>query len=132
MPTEFRRLVFHGDEHLDALAVVPGRPEDPLPAGRIVGYEVVSKPEVTVRVEIEPEEQDDPTASQGAGRLSVTLEPAFVAAALIRFCIRRGIPMSRRAEKSLELEGDCLALSLTLDAPEAEIATREPIWLEIE
>ena len=131
MPIEFRRLVFHGDELLDALAVVPGRSEDPLPAGRIVGYKVVSKPEVTVRVEIEPEDRDDPATGDG-GRLSVTLEPAFVAAALIRLCIRRGIPMSRRAEKSLGLEGDNLALILTLDAPEAEIAATEPVWLEIE
>ncbi len=132
MPTEFRRLVFHGDELLDALAVVPWRSENPLPAGRIVGYEVVSKPEVTVRVEIEPEDRDDPAAGDGGGRLWVTLEPAFVAAALIRFCIRRGIPMSRRAEKSLGLEGDSLVLNLTLDAPKAEIEVTEPIWLEIE
>ena len=132
MPTEFRRLVFHGDELLDALAVVPWRSEDSLPAGRIVGYKVVSKPEVTVRVEIEPQGRDDPAAGNGGGRLSLTLEPAFVAAALIRFCIRRGIPMSRRAEKSLGLEGGNLVLNLTLDAPEAEIEATEPIWLEIE
>lgn len=132
MPTEFRRLVFQGDELLDALAVVPWRPDNQMPVGRIVGCQVVSKPEVTVRVEIEAEDQDDPAASEGGGRHSVTLEPAFVAAALIRFCIRRGIPMARRAEKSLEIEGDSLALNLTLDAPEAEIAATEPAWLDIE
>jgi hypothetical protein len=124
MPSEIRRLIFHADELADALSMEAGRKNTSLPGGRISSCEVVSRPEVTLRIEVETEDRND-----DAGPLSVTLEPALVAAVLIRFCMRRAIPLSRRAEKSLQIIDGHLVLSLTLEAPGMKIAESEAAWV---
>jgi hypothetical protein len=125
MPTEFGRLVFRGEELLDALGHELKQTKGQLATARIVGHAVICEPELTVRVEIEVGAADEPYRIDGERRMSVTLEPAFVASALIRYCIREGIPMARRAEKSLQLVGDNLALSLSLGAPKRDLAELE-------
>ena len=125
MPSEFRRLVFRGDELLDALGHELKQTKGQLAAARIVGHAVICEPELTVRVEIEVGGEDEPYRIDGEKRMSVTLEPAFVAAAMIRYGIREGIPMARRAEKSLQVVGDNLALTLSLGAPKQEVAATE-------
>ncbi len=130
MPTEFRRLVFRDDELLAALGHELRQTGGKFPSGRIVRHEVMRGPELTVRLEIEVEGAGEPCRVDGGTSISVTLEPAFIAAALIRFCIREGIPMARRAEKSLQVVGDNLALNLSLDAPKKAVSDAELEWRE--
>lgn len=119
LPSEFRRLVFTTKELVEAITAHGTRLGRPLPAGNLARCEVVSEPEVSVRLEIENTLEADPAGTGSGKRHEITLEPAFVVAALLRFCMDRRIPVARMASKALEPAGERLALVLTLGTPQA-------------
>lgn len=69
-----------------------------------------------------------------AKRYRVALKASFIGAALMKWCLDRGIPMSRVAEKALEVIGNNLSIAMTInkrsdglsEVPEQRFYMREP------
>ena len=84
------------------------------------GCEIFSDPEIGIRLEIEHRDEGKPGKNDVAKHHTITLEPAFIGAALVRYCIDLKIPLPRTAGKSLQVIGDRLALNLTIKASETD------------
>ena len=118
MPTEFRRIVFNNLELHEALRGHPD-PKAQLPGGRLL----------TIRFEDEGRNQlaiefHDPLRGQPPE--TVTLATPFVAAALLRYCIAKRIPVQRSAQKSLSISGDNIALDLRSPSKAVTVPATEP------
>lgn len=114
MPTEMRKIVFSKNELLDAFNERPKRKSDSLlPDGSIEDVYVYQKfgggVKVLIDVRISGEEH--------IKRFS--LDPAAISDVLLNYCNARQIPISKQAEKYLEVIGDNLALSQKIRAQEA-------------
>ena len=104
MPTEFRRIVFSHSELREAFASYRNEGQVVLPAGplRSVRFADESRNRLCLGVH-------DPQSDKV---VDVELGAAFAAAALLRYCIARRIPIQRSAQKALALAGESLALDL--------------------
>jgi hypothetical protein len=123
MPTEFRRIVFSNMELREALISHRNEEKVVLPTGalRTVRFVDESRDRLAVGVH-------DPSTDQVT---NVEVATPFVAAALLRYCIARRIPIQRSAQKSLTLAGENVALDLrsvpkTTEAKASEAKTAEP------
>jgi hypothetical protein len=97
MPKEVRQITFNGAEIANAITDYHRRRNLPMPSGNIVRVRVTADPEISATLRI----QDD------ANRMNtVEVSAATLAAALILFCINRGIPLPAEAEKRLQRIGD--------------------------
>lgn len=126
MPTEMRKIVFSKSELLDAFNERPRRKSDSsLPDGSIEDVHVYQKfgggVKVLIDVRISGEEH--------IKRFS--LDPAAISDVLLNYCNARRIPISKQADKYLEVIGDNIALSQKIRAQEAfEENESEPPPLE--
>ena len=106
MPSEIRNIVFSDDELLEAIRQYNARANKKLPQGQFVRCRPTGGDVVGAVVEI-----DD---AMGDGTKRVTLDQSYIVAVLINACLRSGIPLPRRARKSLQTVGPGVALHLSL------------------
>jgi hypothetical protein len=109
MPTELRKIVFSNSELIDAIEGFARHTKKSMPAGKVVGCRVDGKDRITIALSVHH-------PAEGS-KHTVTFDHASIAAALIRFCMEKKIPMPRTAEKSVERSGDGVALTLKIGGP---------------
>src|ERR1043166_2502669 len=115
MPTEFRRIVFSNAEFHEAIITYPGEGKTALGTGsvRSARFADENRDRLIVvmhdRPSVEPQER--------------TLPTPFVAAALLRYCIAKRIPIQRSAQKSITVSGDNIALDLRSASKTVEVPT---------
>ena len=107
MPSEFRRVTFTNNELIEAIHDHNQVSRDKLPAGMIVSCKPVSEPDVAVRLDLVDQ-------ASGETRLAY-LSPEVVAAVLLRYCMKRRIPMPRKAAKPIEIHGDEISLKIEIE-----------------
>jgi hypothetical protein len=108
MLKEIRNIIFAQNELEEAVKLFHTTVKAILPPGRIISFQIIASkvPELQVNV-VAPKE----------GVVSdVTIASAYVAAAMLHFCIQNGILVPRQAKKQIELINGSLALTLTLDS----------------
>jgi hypothetical protein len=115
MPTELRRIVFSKTGLREALA---GTSNVELPAGKLQAVRFDDDDRNRLAIEF-----TDPAADQTHKCLVLTTP--FVAAALLRYCIAKRIPVQRSAQKALSMYGDNLALDLRSTSQAVEMSTLE-------
>ncbi|MES2626020.1 MAG: hypothetical protein V4628_12130 [Pseudomonadota bacterium] len=106
MLKEIRNIIFTQNEIEEAVKLFHGTVQAILPAGRIISFETAGNNEPTLKVNVVAPKEGEVS--------SVTIVPAHVAAAMLHFCIKNGIPVPRKAKKKIGLIDGNLALTLTL------------------
>ena len=122
MPTEIRRLVFSNDELIEALHAYSKTSNEKIPDGKVRTCTVVDDRKTAVTLEIENRFTQEV--------YQVNLRHEFVGAALLGFCFDTGIPVPRDSEKSLQVSGDNIALTIVRKAgsrPLVEIVKSGPL-----
>src|SRR5579864_5980706 len=102
MPNESRVISFSNAEAIDALIDYCVAAKRDMPAGGIKRLVFSNDTEIKV------------TADFNGGAPSISFFQNEVAAALIYYCNKKGIPVARRAVKSLQVAQDTIALHLAL------------------
>ncbi len=104
---ELRRIVFSQDELRQALhgQRIDGRVV--LPVGAIQSASFLEGSDANVMLRIYDEQSDK--------HHEIVLPNAFVAAALMGFCIQSKVPLPRSARKSIAIAGQNIALDLRTD-----------------
>lgn len=102
MVEEVRNLLFTPDEVRAALTVMMRMQGEKFPGDRMPRITYTPKDELCL-VELS-------YSRPGGHNLVFKFAESQVAAALIMFCRREGIPMPQRASKELQLRGDALSL----------------------
>lgn len=102
MPTESRILGFNRDEVLAVLKEYCSGSGRDLPEYKVDGLVMEQGHGAGVKVKL-----------NGSGS-SIEFSESEIAAAIIMYCIKRGIPMARHAMKSLEVAHDTLFLHLRM------------------
>jgi len=102
MPNESRVISFSNAEAIDALVEYCAATKRELPKGGVNRLVFSNDTEVKV------------TAEFSGGTPSISFFQNEVAAALIFYCNKKGIPVARRAVKSLQVAQDTIALHLAL------------------
>ena len=115
MPSEFRQVRFTNKELIEALCEYNDAAQTKLPGGNIVSCTPVTEATVAVRLELSDQESGETQV--------VSLAPELVAAALLRYCNRQGIPMPKNAGKSIQVHGDEISLNVHI---EGRTKRREP------
>jgi len=108
MVTEFRQIVFSSRDLSEAISHFYRQKRPDLGGASIRNIRIARETPspITVSMDIESDGRTE----------SVTLESAFLAAAMLRHCFKLGIPISRHSRKNIELVGDNLALKLFINA----------------
>lgn len=107
MPREMRMLVFSEDELRTALVDEWVRTARPMPRMRVESVELDARDKAAI---LHFRTQDGDVARQRY------VAPTEVAAALIRYCLQRSIPLPRYARKHLKIENGALALVFNTDS----------------
>ena len=102
MPVETRAISFSNAEVIEALTDFCAKTERALPTGGDKRLKFSNECEVKVSVEV------------GQPATSTHFYENEVAVALIRLCNKKGIPVARRAAKTLRIEQDAVALRLSI------------------
>jgi len=102
MPTEIRILGFTKNEVFEALRDFCSNTGRRLPAGGADGLELTQDTEIRI------------TLNSPGSESAMNFTENEVGAALVMFCIRKRIPIARRATKSLELADQTLSLHLRM------------------
>jgi hypothetical protein len=102
MPSESRTLTFSNAEVIEALELFSEQAQRPLPEGGV--KRLVFSNEREVKATVEPNSGDTP----------MHFYEHEIAAALILYCNKHGIPVARRAIKSLQVAQDAVVLQLAL------------------
>jgi hypothetical protein len=102
MPTESRILTFSNPEAIDALQEYCGATKRELPKTGIKRLTFANETEIRV------------TAEFDGGPQPLHFYENEVAVALIMLCTKRGIPVARRAVKSLQIAQDSISLHLSM------------------
>jgi hypothetical protein len=109
-----RKIVFSKSELLDAFNERPARRSDTsLPEGSVEDVHVYQKFGGGVKVLIDVRDSGEERIKR------FSLDPAVISDILLNYCNARGIPISKQAEKYLEVIGDNIALSQKIRAQEA-------------
>ena len=109
MPSETRSIVFSYDELLEALREFSEFSAKHISFKRIGECKVAGKGGVAVTATLR--------AKSGEAPAEIPISTSDVGAALLRYCFSHRVPIPRRAEKSLRIVGDNVALVLTLNSP---------------
>jgi hypothetical protein len=113
MPTEFRRIVFSNAEFQEAIVTYPGEGKTALGTGSVRSVRFADEKRERLVVGMHDALNADPQER--------TLATPFVAAALLRYCITKHIPIQRSAQKSLTVSGDNIALDLRSASKAVEV-----------
>ena len=104
MPTETRRICFSNAEVADAIEHFAKATKFPMPPGKIAECKIDAHGPLMAALTVRH-------MAEGSSRIA-RFDKNTIAAALIRFCIEKKIPIPRSAEKSVEAQGDGVALIL--------------------
>lgn len=104
MPLEHRTLTFDSVELAEALTGHSAVTRKPFPAGIVVSVELEQDPKTVIKVTV----QDYHIAR----KVSVSMEPEQMAAALIHYCRVKKVPLPRRSRKSLHVEDGRVLLKI--------------------
>ena len=102
MPTEIRTITFANAEIKEALArycVKTGRANNPSAMSELA---------------LSNDGELSATFRPARGTSAITFKESEIAAAVLLYCRERGIPIARRATKSLQLAKDTVLLQLTM------------------
>jgi len=105
VPSETRNIVFSQNELLEAIGRYVKHVRHPMPAGKITRCHIEPDGNVSVIVDHN---------ADGSNHV-VEFSHAMVAAALIRFCIEKSIPIPRKSEKTVHGEADGMALNFRIE-----------------
>jgi hypothetical protein len=104
MPTESRVISFSNTEAVEAIVDYCEKTNRSVPAGGVKGLTFSNDKEI--KVTVQPHGQAPPFG----------LSEHELAAALILFCNKKGIPVARRALKSLQVGLDTVSLHLAISS----------------
>jgi len=104
MPTEMRRIVFTNEELLNAINFINSRDVPKLLDGKILSSSVDTEKKLDIIIEFSSYNRDETR--------QVAIPIPILGAALVNYCIKSSIPMSKRAGKSIKIFGDNVALEL--------------------
>jgi hypothetical protein len=104
MPNECRQIEFDRGELLEALTSYLGKPAEPSHPSVKADVRVTDKPRPSVNYVLLDEFERETRASE--------IEPAAIAAALIKYCIAHKIPIPRKFAKSIQIRGGSVVLML--------------------
>jgi len=105
VPAESRTITFTGPEVMEALVDYCRRMKRPVPTGTITPVILAGRKESRI-------------AFEGGGKPArVTFYEAELAAALIAYCKKRRIPVSRGSDKRLQFTPDTVMLHLRQGGP---------------
>jgi len=102
LPTETRAVSFTNAEVIEALEEYCERTKRPLPAGGIKSLSFTNEKEIEV------------TMTPNGSAPPIHFGENEIAVALIVFCNKKGIPIARRALKSLQVVQDSVSLHLAI------------------
>ncbi len=106
MLKEIRNIIFAQNELEEAVRLFHGTVQPILPPGRIISFETAGNMEPILKVNV---------VAPAQGEVStVAIGSAHLAAAMLHFCIKSGIPVPRKAKKQIAVVEGNLALTLTL------------------
>ncbi len=105
MPTETRHISFRPHEIVAAVSDFHLRRRLPIPKGKVMGISFTDPPDIGATLSILPDNAHD--------TVDFTLNGETLAAALVFYCINRGIPLPALARKQLQRNGDEIALVIT-------------------
>ena len=120
---ELRRIVFSQDELRQALHAQRMDGKVVLPIGIIQSASFLEGSDANVMLHIYDEQHDQ--------RHEIVLPNAFVAAALMGFCIQRKVPLPRNARKSIAIAGQNIALEFIYGGPHTLLG-RVPVVAKID
>ena len=126
MATELRRIIFSNEEVIEAIKRYNDVARKKLPDGAIVSCHLNDADGLIMTLEMYD--------YMVAKRYRIALKASFIGAALMKWCLDNGIPMSRVAEKTLEVVGNNLSIAMTInkrsddltEVPEERFYMREP------
>ena len=104
MPTETRRISFSNAEVAEAIEHFAKATKFPMPAGKIVECKIDAHGALAATLTVQH-------VAEGTNR-TARFDKNTIAAALIRFCIEKKIPIPKSAEKFVEAHGDGVVLVL--------------------
>jgi hypothetical protein len=105
MPTEMRRIVFSNEELLNAINFINSRDIPKLQDGIILSSSVDAETRENIIIVFSSFNRDETR--------NVSIAIPTLGAALINYCIKNNIPMSKKAGKSIKIIGDNVSLELT-------------------
>jgi hypothetical protein len=105
--TELRRIVFSNEEVIEAIKRYNDVARKKLPDGAIVSCSLSDAEGLIMTLEM-----FDYTIAK---RYRIALKASFIGAALMKWCLDHKIPMSRVAEKTLEVVGNNLSIAMTIN-----------------
>ena len=108
MSSETRRITFSNEELIQAIAKQRRDEKQGLPESRIRGVKIEKGAETKILIVL--------AAAEGTGTETIEIRLAEIAAALIKFCGRKRIPLPKRANKSIGVENGQVSLMLHLSA----------------
>ena len=120
MPSEVRRLTFSEREIIDALEAHTGYGVGTLTGLLTIGVDEQGLPQVIAR----PKTVEDSSAGE------TKLDAALVGAALVKYCLDRGIPIPRNASRSLGIHNEKLALFIRVQEEIQEFEIGLPDFFE--
>lgn len=105
--TELRRIIFSNADVIEAIKSYSKAVKERLPDVAIVSCRIDGAGGKNPTFEIR---QQTTTKHH-----HVTLKRSFIGAALVKWCLQNDIPMSRSADKQLEVVGDNLSIAMTIN-----------------
>ncbi len=102
MPSEHRQIVFARNELDAAIAAYRESHDDSIPEGRITECSIDAHTRIAVMVGFLEDGEDAPKVAE--------ISASTVAAALISYCMEKGIPIPRQSHKTVQQLGDNIAL----------------------
>jgi len=106
MPTETRRIHFSNAEVADAIENFAKATKYPMPPGKIAECKIDAHAGLAAILTVHH-------VAEGSTR-TARFDNNAIAAALIRFCIEKKIPIPKSAEKSVEAQGNGVVLILRI------------------
>ena len=113
MVTEFRQIVFSTHDLTAAITEFYLQKRSDVHGGSINNIRIARESPSAIKLTLEIASDDNTE--------TVTIETAFVAAAMLKYCFKLGIPVSRGAQKNIEMVGDNLALNLSINARKTSV-----------
>ncbi len=105
MPSEIRLITFTKPEIVAAISDFHLRRKLPIPKGAVLSVDIATTPDIEVTLQIRPDGEHDPVA--------FPVNALTLAAALVFFCINRGIPLPAQSTKHLTMRGEEVTLAIS-------------------
>ncbi len=115
MPTEMRRIVFSNEELMNAINFFNSPNIPKLTDGIITVASADPDNKADIVLKFKSHNRDE--------ERNIAISSAILGAALMSYCLKNKIPMSRRASKSLKIIGDNVSLELVFGNDQIALST---------